>query len=244
MYLPDIIGKLDHSSPLPKYQQLGRALERAIKRGALLKNDALPPERKIATDMQVSRITVRKAIDRLAADGLLSRHQGAGTYISGRVEKPFSRLSSFTEDMAGRGLTARSTWVEKKEGTITPEESLNFGLGPSTPVYRLTRIRYANNIPTALETTIIPSYALPSIETIEGSLYVALNESGHRPMRALQRLRAVSLTSYQAKLLNAKEGDPSLFVERRGFLTNGSTVEITQSYYRGDAYDFVAELHA
>jgi len=244
MLLSDVIGELDTSSPLPKYQQLARAIERAIERGALPQHDALPAEREIASDMGISRITVRKAIDGLVHDGKLSRRQGAGTFVTGRVEKPFSRLSSFTEDMAGRGLMATSAWVEKKTGVITPEESLNFGLGPSTPVYRLTRIRFADGKPMALETTIIPSSALPSIETIEGSLYVALNESGHRPVRALQRLRAVSFNAYQAKLLGAKEGDPGLFVERRGFLENGNTVEITQSYYRGDAYDFVAELHA
>lgn len=244
MLLSDVVGKLDNANPLPKYQQLARAIERAIERGALPQNDALPPEREIAHDMDVSRITVRKAIDGLVGDGLLSRRQGAGTFVTGRVEKPFSRLSSFTEDMAGRGWTASSRWVEKKEGVISPEESLNLGLGPTTPVYRLTRVRYADGTPMAIETTIVPSSSLPSIETIEGSLYVALNESGHRPVRALQRLRAVSFIKEQAELLDVKEGDPGLFIERRGFLANGNTVEITQSYYRGDAYDFVAELHA
>lgn len=244
MLLSDVIGALDNSSPLPKYQQLARAIERAIERGALPQNDALPPERLIADDMKVSRITVRKAIDGLVGDGLLSRRQGAGTFVTGRVEKPFSRLSSFTEDMAGRGWKASSKWVEKKEGVISPEESLNLGLGPTTPVYRLTRVRFADGTPMAIETTIVPSSALPSIETIEGSLYVALNESGQRPVRALQRLRAVAFTKEQAMLLHVKEGDPGLFIERRGFLANGNTVEITQSYYRGDAYDFVAELHA
>jgi len=244
MLLSDVTGKLDPSSSLPKYQQLARSIERAIERGALPQNDALPPERLIADDMKVSRITVRKAIDGLVNNGLLSRRQGAGTFVTGRTEKPFSRLSSFTEDMAGRGWKASSKWVEKKEGVISPEESLNLGLGPATPVYRLTRVRFADGIPMAIETTIVPSSALPSIKTIEGSLYVALNESGQRPVRALQRLRAVAFTKEQAILLDVKEGDPGLFVERRGFLANGNTVEITRSYYRGDAYDFVAELQA
>lgn len=244
MSLINLIGNLDDASPLPKYQQLARAIERAIERGALPKGDALPPERDIAAQMNVSRITVRKALDGLVENGLLDRKQGAGTFISGRVEKPFSRLSSFSEDMAGRGWKARSEWVTRTEGVITPEESLNLGLGPGTKVYRFTRIRYADDTPMAIETAIIPAFALPGLDAVKTSLYTALEASGHRPVRALQRLRAVTFTPKQAKRLGVKDGDPGLFIERRGFLANGTTVEVTQSYYRGDAYDFVAELHA
>ncbi|WP_262689706.1 GntR family transcriptional regulator [Kordiimonas aestuarii] len=244
MALSNLIGTLDGTSPLPKYQQLARAIERAIERGALPKGDALPPERDIAADMNVSRITVRKALDGLVENGLLDRKQGAGTFISGRVEKPFSRLSSFSEDMAGRGWAARSEWVTRSEGVITPEESLNLGLGPGTKVYRFTRIRYADDTPMAIETAIIPAFALPGLDAVKTSLYTALEGTGHRPVRALQRLRAVTFTPKQAKRLSVKDGDPGLFIERRGFLANGTTVEVTQSYYRGDAYDFVAELHA
>ena len=61
-------------------------------------------------------------------------------------------------------------------------------------------------------------------------------------MRALQRLRALLLSAEQAKLLHAREGDAGLLVERVGFLRDGRAVEFCQSYYRGDTYDFVAEL--
>jgi GntR family transcriptional regulator len=63
-------------------------------------------------------------------------------------------------------------------------------------------------------------------------------------VRALQRLRAVLLTNEQAKLLRAHEKDAGLLVERVGFLKDGRSVEFSQSYYRGDTYDFVAELNA
>lgn len=244
MRLSDVIGKLDTNGSLPKYQQLSKAIERAIERGALPKGDALPAEREIATDMAISRITVRKALDGLVEHGLLDRRQGAGTFISGRVEKPFSRLSSFSEDMAGRGWKARSEWIDRSEGVITPEESLSLGLGPGTRVHRLTRIRYADDTPMALETAIVPSFALAGAGPVEGSLYAALEQTGHRPVRALQRLRAVKFNTEQAARLGVEVGDAGLYIERRGFLSSGTTVELTQSYYRGDAYDFVAELHA
>jgi GntR family transcriptional regulator len=75
-------------------------------------------------------------------------------------------------------------------------------------------------------------------------LYEALEKNGSRPIRALQRLRAVLFTAEQAKLLKAQEKDAGLLVERLGFLKDGRAVEFSQSYYRGDTYDFVAELNA
>ena len=67
---------------------------------------------------------------------------------------------------------------------------------------------------------------------------------GNRPVRALQRLRALLLNSEQAKLLEAKTGDAGLLVERLGYLRDGRAIELSQSYYRGDMYDFIAELNA
>ena len=61
---------------------------------------------------------------------------------------------------------------------------------------------------------------------------------------ALQRLRAIAFDQEQARMLDVEAGDPGLFIERRGYLEDGRAVEMTHSYYRGDAYDFVAELNA
>jgi GntR family transcriptional regulator len=96
----------------------------------------------------------------------------------------------------------------------------------------------------ALELSTVPAYCLPSAEAVGDSLYAALEKAGARPMRALQRLRAVLFTPEQAQLLGVQAGDAGLLIERRGFLRNGQPVEITRSWYRGDAYDFVAELSA
>ena len=63
-------------------------------------------------------------------------------------------------------------------------------------------------------------------------------------MRALQRLRAVLFDAEQARLREIEPGSPGLFIERRGYLDDGRPVEMTHSWYRGDAYDFVAELNA
>lgn len=238
-----LIGTLDEKNNLPLYQQLQRGLRHAIEQRVLSPDDALPPERDLAEEFSVSRITVRKAIDGLVSEGLLTRRQGSGTFVASRVEKNFSKLTSFTEDMIARGCNPRSEWLKKSQGMVTPEEAMTLGLSPGTPVYRFHRLRFADDAPMALEFCTIPAYCLPTAEAVGDSLYTALEATGHRPARALQRLRAVLFNEEQANLLRATPGDAGLLVERRGFLRDGRAVEFAQSYYRGDTYDFVAELN-
>jgi GntR family transcriptional regulator len=242
--LASILGPLDPSSSQPLYQQLERALRLAIEKRVLGPDDALPAERDLAAELNVSRITVRKAIDGLVAEGLLVRRQGSGNFVTARVEKNFSKLTSFSEDMRARGRTARSVWLKRSAGTVTPEEALALRLSPGTPVYRFHRIRYADDAPMAVEYATVVGSALPGLEAVDTSLYEALERTGQRPVRALQRLRAVLLSPEQAELLKAKPGDAGLLVERLGSLRDGRAVEFSQSYYRGDTYDFVAELSA
>jgi len=240
--LAEILGPLDPGHSLPLYQQLQRALREAIEKRVLGPDDALPAERQLATDLAISRITVRKAIDGLVEEGLLVRKQGAGNFVCARIEKNFAKLTSFSEDMRARGRTPRSVWLRRSEGTVTPEESLALRLSPGTPEYRFHRLRYADEAPMALEYATIVASALPSLESVDSSLYEALQAAGSRPNRALQRLRALLLNAEQAKLLHAREGDAGLLVERVGFLPDGRAIEFCQSFYRGDTYDFVAEL--
>ena len=243
MALSNSIGELGHGSA-PLYQQLHDALRSAIESRLLQPEEALPPEREIAADFAISRITVRKAMDGLVNEGLLTRRQGAGTFVAGRVEKQFSKLSSFSEDMAARGRAASSRWLDRLTSAVSPDESLTLGLSPGAAVLRFHRIRFADDQPMAIEQSTIPGWGLPSPEAVDDSLYVALQAAGHRPVRALQRLRAVPFSGEQARLLEMEEGAPGLFIERRGFLEDGRPIEMTHSWYRGDAYDFVAELNA
>ena len=244
MTLSERIGQLYAKDHAPLYRQRQKVLREAIANHVLGPDDALPAERDFAEELGVSRITVRKALDGLVSEGLLVRRQGAGTFVAARVEKNFSKLSSFTEDMIARGRVPHSAWLSRTEGLVTPEESLTLGLSPGAPVYRFNRIRFADGAPMALEYSTLAAFCMPSPDFVETSLYEALEKTGHRPVRALQRLRAVLFTDEQAELLGVAPRDAGLLIERRGFLKDGRAVEVTQSYYRGDAYDFVAELNA
>ncbi len=244
MSLIESVGQLRKDAPTPLYLQLQKGLRDAIENRVVQVDAAIPTERDLAEEFAISRITVRKAIDGLVDEGLLSRRRGAGTFVvAPRVEKNFSRLTSFSEDMIARGRRPHSAWVSKSEGAVTPEEALSLGLSPGASVYRFHRIRYADGLPMALEFSTVPGYCLESLGAVGTSLYEALERAGHLPVRALQRLRAINFTAEQAEALDVSAGDAGLFIERRGFLIDGRNAEFTQSFYRGDAYDLVAELN-
>lgn len=242
--LVHIMQRLAQTSSLPLYQQLQRALREAIDKRVFGPDEALPAERQLATDLSVSRITVRKAIDGLVGEGLLVKRPGSGNFINTRIEKNFARLTSFSEDVLARGRTPRSVWLARSEGAVTPEEATRLGLSPGAPVYRFHRIRYADDSPMCIEYATIVAACLPSLETVGVSMYQALADAGNRPVRALQRLSAILLNDEQARLLDSKPGDAGLLVERLGYLRDGSAVEFCRSCFRGDMYDFVAELRA
>jgi GntR family transcriptional regulator len=233
---------LDDASPTPLYLQLADVLRSRIADGAIRTGDALPSERELSDAVGISRVTVRKSLDVLLREGLLSRRHGSGTYIAPRIEQPAALIAGFSADMEVRGVASGSILIEKSTGLPTPEEAMALGLTPDQPVHRLTRVRTADGEPLALERAVVSGASLPSVEAIGGSLYAALDAHGARPVRGLQRLQASLASPQEAKLLSIPVGAAVLRIERRGFLANGTPVELTRSAYRGDRYDFIVEL--
>ncbi|MDE1148614.1 MAG: GntR family transcriptional regulator [Azospirillaceae bacterium] len=235
---------LSSDDPLPLYRQLARHLRRMIANGALQVEDALPGERDLARRFDVSRVTVRKALQSLADEGLLQPRARAGTYVSRaiHVEQPLSTLTGFSEDMVRRGLEPSSRWLARGTGPAAPDEAMALGLAPGAKVSRLKRLRLADNVPLAVETSVIPHAYLPNPEQVTGSLYETLRRQGYAPHRAVQRLTAVVLSEGVARLLDTPAGAAALAIERRSFLASGAPLELVRSHYRGDAYDFVVEL--
>lgn len=233
---------LDLTSKQPLYLQVKQTFRHAIESSLYQANEAIPPERQIAEELNVSRITVRKAIDGLIKEGMLFSRQGSGTYVRSRIEKNFAKISSFSEDMRSRGRVPSSSWIARTQGLVSPDEALALNLSPGTPVYRFHRLRYADGVPLLIEYATIVAEYLPSLDVVDNSLYEALSTHGNRPVRALQRLRALLLDEKKAQLLKLNAGEAALLVERIGFLRDGRAVEFCQSYFRGDTYDFIAEL--
>ncbi len=229
----------------PRYQQLYRRLETTISSGALAPGTSLPPEREIAEMTGLSRVTVRKAIQPLVEAGLVTQRRGSGTVVALRVpkvEQSLSILTSFSEDMSRRGLNASSQLLERGIFDPSPEEMVALGLSSGVQVARITRLRLAGGKPMAIERASLPTDILPDPALISESLYDALARDGNRPTRALQRISAINLQTRDVELLNIPKGSAGLNIERTSYIKGGRVVEFTRSVYRGDAYDFVAEL--
>ena len=117
----------------PLYLQLKRWIEAAVARGAIKPGDALPSERDLASKVDVSRVTVRKAVQYLVQDGVLVQRHGSGTFVApqpSRVEQSLGQLTSFAEDMARRGLPVRSVFLDRGIYDPSPEEVMALGLSP------------------------------------------------------------------------------------------------------------------
>lgn len=232
----------DRNDATPLYVQVANILRESIGGGHLGSEGALPSERKLSELMGASRVTIRRAIEQLAEEGLLLRRQGSGTYVTGRIEQRSGDLTGFSADARNRGEAPDSIWLVKSLSTPTAEEAAILRISADTRVARLGRVRLANGEPLAIEHAVVPANLLPELQQIGSSLYAALELKGNRPVRGDQRLRASLATSVEAALLSIREGSEILRIERRSFLTDGTPVEVTRSAYRGDRYDFLTKL--
>ncbi len=229
----------------PRYVQLRRRIAAGIETGLLPPDTALPPEREIAALTDLSRVTVRKALADLAEAGAVVQRQGAGSFVAprrARVEQQLSHLTSFTEDMARRGLATETRWLERGLVLATPDDCARLGLPPGAEVARLSRLRLAGGRPMAIERAALPTAILPNPLEVTSSLYAVLGLRGLRPVRAVQKIAALNLSAEDAAMLGVPPQAAGLRIERLSRLADGTPVELTRSLYRGDTYDFVAEL--
>jgi GntR family transcriptional regulator len=233
---------LPEPSSTPLYIQLANNLRTHITSGGITPGDALPSERDLCDILSASRVTIRKAIDRLIAEGLLFRKQGSGTFVSPQIEAPGSFLSGFSQDADSRGATPGSIWMLKTCAVATDEESLLLELESDAPVARLGRVRLAGGEPLAIEHAVIPAQFLPDLAELGDSLYQALSLGGHRPMTGTQKIRASLATPTEAGLLSIAEHSEVLRLERLTRKADGTPVEFTRSTYRGDRYVFVSQM--
>ena len=235
--------RVDAGTTAPLYLQLVERVADAIARGRLKDGDALPPERLLAEGLGVSRTTVRKALDELAARNLVRSWHGSGTFVAtARLEQPLARLSSFSEDMRARGREPGFVWLERALAVPSPEEVIALSLAAGERVARFVRLRTADGEPLAVERAVIPARYLPEPAEVQESLYATLRARGVEPVRALQHLRAAAADPADAARLGVPPGSPVMATVRHGYLADGRPVEFTRSVHRGDRYDFVAEM--
>ncbi|MEF2072936.1 GntR family transcriptional regulator [Consotaella aegiceratis] len=224
------------------YKRLRAGLQDVIAAGTLRRGEPIPGERVLAQGLSLSRVTVRKAIEGLVADGWLVRYPGTGTEVAGRVVKSLTRLTGFSEEITARGLQPGCIWLLRRRMKPSVQEAQDLDLAPGALVLRLDRVRTADGVPIALERAAVPLSALADPAAVDQSLYAALEAVGRAPVRAVQRLRACAATDEDARHLSCSPDTPLLLVERRCFDAGDRPVEVAQTRYLADAYDFVMEL--
>lgn len=237
---------IDKSSPVPIYHQIEEQLKTNIEEGILMPDSALPSEREYAETFQVSRMTVRQALNNLVNDGFLYRQKGRGTFVSKqKVEQKLLGLTSFTEDMVERGLSPSSKLITFEVFPVSDHIAKQLQIPPTTPVYEIQRVRLADGIPMAIETTYLPANLIKGLteEIINHSLYNYVeNTLSLKIERATQQLEASIARESETNLLQIDKGAPILLISRTSFLKDGTPFEFVKSAYRADRYKFVHHM--
>lgn len=230
---------------LPLYLQLQETLKDEIQNGRLKPGDQLPPERELSEQFQISRMTVRQALNQLVTDGMLHRIQGKGTFVARpKIAQNLGQLSSFTEDMLGRGMRPGARVVEKEIIHADHRLAEIFKLKDDMRLIKIRRLRTADEEPIALETTHLPfGFADILTKDLSGSLYTLLsNEYGITLCKARQSIEAGEARTLEAGLLKIPEKVPVLIIERTSANLQGDVIEYVNSCYRADKYKFFVEL--
>jgi GntR family transcriptional regulator len=207
---------------------------------------AMPPERQLATELNVSRVTLRRAIEDLEREGLLHRRQGSGTFVTKpKIAQPLT-MTSFTTDMRRRGYQpgARTLSLE-----VVPAGALvgrRLEVSPRTRMVRVRRLRLADDESMAIETLHVPEEVVPglSAEDLEQHGFYDLLETryGVRPDHALQTIEPTVTSPEESDLLGVPELSPAFLFERTTRSADGRVIEFVRSIYRGDRYKLVTEL--
>jgi GntR family transcriptional regulator, N-acetylglucosamine utilization regulator len=230
---------------LKLHEQARRRIERLIADRAIKSGTRIPTESELATELKVSRTTIRSALKVLEQEGKIERTPGRGTILrQPRLGQLLGKLLSFSEEMKLRGLTPSNRLIEMTQTMPSaPVRALLRLDGES--VWRLRRVRCANGEPIAVETCNLPWSALSQQEAEglgNGSLYELLGQHGRAPVRSEQSAQAGLADPEEATLLTVETGRPVLRFERLSFDVNQEPIEFVTSTYRGDKYSFYVLL--
>lgn len=234
--------RLDMANYVPLYKQLAQILQQRIKAGIYASGVRLPSERELMETFKVSRITVTAAIQELEQNGLVYRKKGKGTFVTRPRIVGLSSFGSFTSDILQRGMIPSSRLIEFTSLLANEELTTHLGLEAGESCIKLSRVRYANETPVAVETTYLPEKLVPGLEKEDlekGSLFAILERKyGLHPSWSEGIFEAASAKPDQAQLLKIKPGAPVLLVHRVTLDKNDVPLEWAYSIYRADSFSF------
>ncbi len=236
---------VDKHLPVPLYFQLKESLRKRIAAREWKPGKKIPTEAEICQMYDVSRITVRKALDELQQEGYLEKRQGKGTFVTSRsIEQKLSKFYSFSEELKSRGLTEKAVGVSFCEMDATAALAEALHVEPHSRLYEIRRIRMVDDTPYAFEISYIPVHLAPGLtEEMVGSrgLYRSLAYLGNSVDNAVEKIRAVNLDKTVAGLLGVRAGEAGIYLVRTA--ASGSTiVEYCTCTVLGDFFCYTVEL--
>ena len=236
----------------PLYQQIKGLILQSLQAGEWKPGEAIPSEMELASRFRVSQGTVRKAIDELAAENLVVRRQGKGTFVATHAEQHvqyrFLKLVPDSGDRDSEGPAQRDV-LECRRVRASADVARALSLRSGDPVVQIRRTLSFGSVPTILEDLWLPGNAFKGISAEQmtgyhGPTYAMFElEFGVRMVRAEEKIRAVGADAQQAVLLDVPVGTPLLSVERVAYTYNDVPMELRRGLYRTDTHHYRNELN-
>lgn len=231
---------------IPLYVQIREFIRKEIQEGTLSFGQKLPPEEEMAQQFGVSRMTMRRALNDLVEEGLLYRKQGLGTFVSRpQIDRDHTRLTNFFESAKEKGIDAEIRVLIADIVPSTLKVANALGLEEGELVIRVKTLRIADQIPISVVDHYVPYKLFPRLLDCDleaGHLWDFLEEFGFRVKSAVQTVYAREADSELSELLKIEPYDPILYKERTVYAENGTPVEFTYCYNRGDQYSITMRL--
>lgn len=217
-----------------------------IKANKYKKGEQIPTELELCKDFNVSRTTVRTALNQLTLEGYLVRQQGKGTYVADqKVRQTLSHtVKRYSDQIAVQGKKAEIALIAI---TVVPANDIlkqSLDVAINDPVQRIERVRKANGEPTQYEIAYIPWDVAPGItkEHAETSLYASLKDVFNTPIAKTTEHVEITLADERTSFyLTCDEGSPCFYIETIAEDEKGKKIEFSRSYFRGDKTNFVIE---
>lgn len=228
------------------YAKVTNEIRHQIDSGKYQSGDRLPSERRLCEEFEVSRITIRQALDQLEDLNIIARKQGKGTYILpfeyGRLPEIFSQ---FTYEMEKNGEQPGTKLLNMKRINAGTYLNGKMGLPADAEIYKLSRLRMADGRPLLLEYSFIPLAIAPDLDRFnfgKVSLYQVLEQDYSVKIdQAFETLNPISLNKEDALLLERAEGAIAMNLERFAY-SNEQVIEFTSSFVVDDKYKYMVDL--
>lgn len=231
---------LDQDSPDPLWRQAAELIMHQITTGKLANGGRLPAERDLLAQLSISRVTLRRALQSLVEEGVLTASHGRGWYVAADVPKEFpNTLESFSETAARLGLVPSSDVLRAAEAPATLDEAEELGIAPGSPLFHLDRIRRLDGVPVAVDTSFFAVALRPDLEGVDfrtASLFEVLLSSGVDLARGETTIEARAADATLALHLGIDAGKPTLVMRQIIVDAAGRPMLSSTVQYVGDRY--------